>query len=268
MKYINKIGLFFLLSITFIQCEKEVFEPFNKTEFVIEIQRDRLVDTLYRVTQLDVNSSDDYILSDSKIKLVDNNNNIIFNDSWQKLRNFTISLHERKEFVISVILYIEKEDEKKEVSKKTILLDNRNYPSFIKITKIEIDYDLSTISNLSYNFLTLIEAHYRFRDAKLVYNYFKYVQPNLNTYYPFAMNLKTRDKQNGPYWLDYELVVNYAKGSGNTFYGYENFDVIFKIKTIIESGNIDPNKTYLVNFPAQVSYDAGFKITYKCIYEN
>jgi hypothetical protein len=268
MKIISKIALFCLLSLTLVNCKKDEFVPFNKTEFIIDIQKDRIVDTLYRIVLLDVNSSDDYVLSSAKIKLIINNKDILFDGNWQKLRNFTISLHEHKEFTISAQLYIEKPDERVEISRKTFLLDNIKYPDFIKITKIEVDYDLSTISNLSYNFLTMIQTHYRYEDATLIYNYFKLVQPNLKTYYPYSLNLKTSDKQNGPHWLKYNLTVGYATGSGNTFYEYRPFHAVIDIKEIFEQGNTDPSKTYVLDIPSQTNYDAGFKLTYKCIYEN
>ena len=268
MKIITKIVLFILLSITLIQCKKDEFEPLNKTEFIIDIQRDKIVDTLFRVTQLDVNSSDDYVLSSAKIKLIINNKDILFDGNWQKLRNFTISLNEHKEYTISAQLYIEKPDERLEMSRKTFLLDNIKYPDFIKITKIEVDYDLSTIPNLSYYISTMIETSYRYEDATLIYNYYKYVQPNLNTYYPYSLDLKTSDKQNGPHWLKYNLTVGYATGSGNTFYGYKPFHAVIDIKKIFAEGNTDASKTYILDIPSQTNYDAGFKITYKCIYEN
>ena len=268
MKIISKIVLFCLLSLTLIQCEKDEFVPFNKTEFIIDIQRDKIVDTLYRVVLLDVNSSDDDVLTSAKIKLTINNKDIIFDDNWQNLRDFTISLTERKEFTIRAKLYIEKPDGKEELSKEIIALDNRKFPDFIKITKIEIDYDLSSITYLSYKYSTQIETYYRLRDATLIYNYIKYVQPNLNTYYPYSLDLKTSDKKNESNWLEYSLAIKYATAIGNSFYKYRSFYATIKIKEIFAQGNTDPSKTYVLDIPSQTSSDAGFKITYKCIYEN
>lgn len=253
-----------LIVLLFSKCKKEEFTPEYEINFKVEIKQNNFVDTLYNIILVDVSSGDNEIVENGQIDVI-HNNKIIFSDDWENLKNKSFSFSERERFKLEF-----------ELKHNNIVIDteyewieNTKFPDYIKITRINIDYDLSEIQYSNNPYANIITAHsYLSLDNDntegYVTYYSKFFTPYLNTYIISNMFLSTTDEKFDEYWMKYEIRVGYPRGNASVFIDYRYFNITIDIIDIIDNNHLNTDSIY--SFTALDGNSQIVTIDYKPIY--
>lgn len=155
MKHIlHSTFLVFFLTILIYSCKQDELTPSTKTNLTFDYYHTMTSDTIYRVSELNVTSTDDKILTNARIRihtnLVDTMalDSTIFDGPWREAKNLYFGLHQRKTYSIYASLYTYDESGAKlDLKSGSITIDNKRYPKQIKISNITADMYPVNISN-------------------------------------------------------------------------------------------------------------------------
>lgn len=199
-------------------CDKSI-ELEDRTDISISVERDQFYDTLYYVSNLNVTSTNDEILQSAYIKLTDEAGNLVLSGDWKSLRGSTISLYERREYSLSMEVFLSAESNEVVYDRK-VTIDNIKYPKHLRVKQIVINDDVLdpdsnglTVSNAH---ITLLRAynHYDFTFDKEEYFddesllYFQRQFPPRTTTFNQEFDLPLRTYQNED-WKIHEVFVGY-----------------------------------------------------------
>lgn len=133
-----KFLLLLVIPIIFLSCKKDISVN-HKSTIDIHYNYNVFNDTVFDVSELIVNSTNDSTLNYGRIKIIDSENKIYYDNEWPKLRNNSFSLPERKTYHLTFVLYrvINGTEIIDATLEKTI--NNQHKPNFIQIVSVYTD---------------------------------------------------------------------------------------------------------------------------------
>jgi hypothetical protein len=213
----------------------------------VEIQPTASSDTVYRVANLTITSSDDEVLRSGKVIIKDENGMVLAYNDWQLVRNSLLALPERRKYTLSYGLY-RPEDTTRFLAEGEVVIDNKKYPKAIKLLSCtmnssvlnnDIDGSGAVASNVHSVRVQILNG-FSFRNPPISsgVSYYEYVNDKdivylLRSYAPktttfnfsnVILPFRTFHKK---YFKAYEMTFYYPLALGTTF--YRNRQVIFDL---------------------------------------
>lgn len=289
MKSIIYIAILYIA----FSCSKEILNVDN-TNLRIEYKADIFNDSIYDITKLEVTSTNDSIINFSKIKIVDSDGFIYFDDNWRELQNNSFALPLRKEYNLEFKLYRNINTIENIDATFNTTIDNYKYPTKIKLISAEIENTILEGQNVS-GINAVISSSYQVLISSTLSNiiedddeipsnsdlfsydfYKKYHAPKKLLFSFNNLYFDTRKiHDNEQKWMHYVLTFSYplsAPLSGD-FLQYRSISFFINIKDKIESGETNQDIEYVILNDINATSGGGAseykgKITIKWIYEN
>lgn len=285
--------IFIVAILIVVSCSKEILNVDN-TNLLIEYKADIFNDSIYDITKLEVTSTNDSVINFSKVRIVDNDGSIYFDNEWRQLQTSSFALPLRKEYNLEFNLYrIVNDIEIIDATYKTTI-DNHKYPTKIQLVSAEIESSILEDQNVSginaiispsYQVLitstisNIIEDDDEMPSNSDLFSYDHYEKYHTPKKIIFTFNNVYFDTQklhdNQQKWMHYDFGFYYplAAPLSGDFLQYRHIHFYINVKDKIESGETTQNVEYVILNDVNATSGGGIseykgKLTIKWIYEN
>jgi hypothetical protein len=280
------VSIIFWLA-TVISCTK-TYNPLQKHEMEVEILPSDIYDTVYRIANLTITSSDDDVLRRGKVMIKDENDEVLAADDWQLIRNSLLALPERRKYTLSFGLY-RSEDSTRFLAEGQVVVDNIKYPKAIQLLSCTMNSNVinnatdgsGAIASNVHSVRAQIRNSISFSNPPTSsgVSYYEYVNDMdivylLKSYAPKTITFnfsnvilpfRTFHKK---YFKDYEMTFYYPLALGATF--WMNRQVIFSLNMKKMMDEIGELSGVVYTIPSSDSSEGGIytgTLNFQWIYE-
>ena len=251
-----------LLSLIIIGCKKET-PQINQSNVSLKLISDVFTPNKYLIQNLLVTSTNDTVINDGRIRIIDSLNGVLADDTWRNFLEYTIKLTEPVEYNINFNLYHISGGREVLDATTNANLDNRVYPKYLKLNSAEMTTacleDGFYGEEVSSTFGTFVYINQKqldiFDDEDTEYDtpyenltFFERVYSPKKLSFNFTdLKFPVRTLQNNSMrWMYYQVYINYPLAIGSSFIEYRDIRFNIDLQELYYAGNNEAGVEYSI----------------------